>query len=351
MSSRPWPRPHPSVEVRRVAHALRLIVVTAALIGLFALINPVPAAAHIIGTGGSPTDYRTVVTAIRPATPTVAVTVGLGGQWVRVTNQGAATIDIVGYRGEPFLRLSRNEVQVNELSSTAAQTGQTRGAPASESPAAQPKWMQLREADSATWTDARLDAPAEPVAASRSWQLPLIVDREQVTVIGTRDLIPPPSPWAWVGALLLLTAAVAAIGWMPNWHRPMAAVVAAGILAFVLHVLGTGFGPQQGGQVFAWIGVGAVSAFSLLIGGVTIISTLRRSEAAAVRVITTGTLVLLLAATDITVLWYSVAPFPGPAVLDRVLIVVTYATALGLLVAGAHLTRRTPANQGARGVE
>ncbi|MGH4003727.1 MAG: hypothetical protein ACRDSO_06420 [Pseudonocardiaceae bacterium] len=326
---------------RGPAHAVALAAVLAVL---FALINPAPAAAHIAGSGGSPSNYRTVVTAIRPALPSVAVTVGPGGQWVRVTNQGAAEILILGYRGEPFLWLSQNRVQVNELSSTAAETGQTRGSPASQDPAAQdpatgPRWVQLREGDSATWSDARVDPPPESQRESEFWQLPLVVDGQQVTVLGTRELIPPPSPWPWMAALGLLAAAVAAIGWMRNWHRPMAAVIAGGILAFVLHLIGTGFAPQQGGPVFGWVGVGAVSAFSVLIGAVAVVSTLRRSESAPDRVITVGIMVLLLAATDISVLWYSQLPFAGPAVLDRGLTVVTYATALGLLVAGARLIR------------
>ncbi|MGH3989656.1 MAG: hypothetical protein ACRDTZ_20455, partial [Pseudonocardiaceae bacterium] len=250
----------------------------------------------------------------------------------------------LGYRGEPFLWLSQNRVQVNELSSTAAETGQTRGSPASQDPAAQdpatgPRWVQLREGDSATWSDARVDPPPESQRESEFWQLPLVVDGQQVTVLGTRELIPPPSPWPWMAALGLLAAAVAAIGWMRNWHRPMAAVIAGGILAFVLHLIGTGFAPQQGGPVFGWVGVGAVSAFSVLIGAVAVVSTLRRSESAPDRVITVGIMVLLLAATDISVLWYSQLPFAGPAVLDRGLTVVTYATALGLLVAGARLIR------------
>ncbi|MGH3751351.1 MAG: hypothetical protein ACRDRP_01420 [Pseudonocardiaceae bacterium] len=319
---------------REGMRAVALTVLAAVLAGLLALINPAPAAAHIAGGGGSPSNYRAVVTAIRPAVPAMAVTVGVGGQWVRVTNQGAAEIVVLGYRGEPFLRLSQHRVQVNELSPTAAETGQTRGAPASQDA---PRWVQLREGDSATWTDARLEAPANPVETS--WQLPLIVGGQQVTVVGTRERIPPPSPWPWVGALVLLAAAVAAIGWLRNWHRPMAVVVATGILAFVLHLLGTGFAPQQGGPVFGWIGVGAVGAFSLLVGGVTVVSTVRRRETAAARVITTGTMILLLAATDISVLWYSQLPFAGPEVLDRGLTVLTYATALGLLVAGARLAR------------
>ncbi|MGH4000601.1 MAG: hypothetical protein ACRDTJ_24415, partial [Pseudonocardiaceae bacterium] len=294
--------------------------------------------------GGSPSNYRTVVTAIRPAAPTREVTVGLGGQWVRVTNQGAAEIVGVGYRGEPFLRLFDNRVQVNELSSTAVETEQTPGALVSQDQAEEPRWVQLRESDSATWTDARIDpssqAENQPDQASGSWQLPLVVDGRQVTVLGTWDRIPPPSLWPWVAALVLLAAAVAAIGWMRNWHRPMAAVVTAGILAFVLHLLGTAFIPQQGGQAFGWIGVGAVGAFSLLIGTVAVVSTVRRKQSAPDRLVTVGIMVLLLAATDISVLWNSQLPFAGPAVLDRFLTVLTYATALGLLVAGVRLVRQ-----------
>ncbi|HKR48498.1 MAG TPA: hypothetical protein VJT72_02760 [Pseudonocardiaceae bacterium] len=328
-----------------MSRPLHAVVLVAVLAGLFTLLNPVPvpAAAHIAGSGGSPSNYRTEVTAIRPAVPSVAVTVGTGGQWVRVTNRGAAEIMIVGYRGEPFLRLADNRVQVNELSSTAAETGQTPGTAASQESVG-PRWVQLRDGDSATWTDDRIDPPSEPgrasePGASESWALPLVVDSQQVTVLGTLDRIPPPSPWPWVATLGLLAAAVAAIGWMRDWYRPMAAVVGAGILAFVLHLLGTGFAPQQGGPVFGWVGVGAVGAFSVLIGAVAVVSTVRRSESAPDRLVTVGIMVLLLAATDISVLWYSQLPFAGPAVLDRGLTVLTYATALGLLVAGARLIR------------
>lgn len=334
----------PDVEVRRLAHPLRAAVLTAALIALFALLNPIPAAAHIVGTGGSPTNYRTTVTAIQPAVPTVGVTVGLGGQWVRVTDQGATEIVVLGYRGEPFLRLAQNRVQVNELSGTVIETGLRPGVPASANaapidPATPARWVPLNDEDNATWSDRRVGPPPAAQPASGSWELPLIVDGQRVTAVGNRDLIPPPSPWPWVAILVLLTIAVAAIGWRRDWHRPMAAAVAVGILAFVAHVLGTGFIPQQNGPVFGWIGVGAISAFSLLIGAVTVVSTLRRSESAPDRLVTVAAMVLLLAATDISVLWYSQLPFPGPAGLDRGLTVLAYASAVGVLIAGLRLVR------------
>jgi hypothetical protein len=331
----------------RFVHAVAVTVLIVVLAGMFALINPAAAAAHIAGAGASPSNYRTVVTGIQPAVPTMDVTVGIGGQWVRITNQGAAEIVVLGYRGELFLRLSQNQGQVNELSSTAAETGLIRGIPASEGPATDPqtsqsvRWVPLRDGDGVTWTDNRIDAPTDASAASESWELPLVVDGQQVTVVGTRDRIAPPSPWPWVVVLVLLTATVAAIGWLRNWHRPMAAVVVVGVLAFALHLLGTGFTPQENGPVLGWIGVGAVGAFTLLVGAVTVVSTLRRSQAAAVRVVTAGAVIVLLAATDISVLWYSQLPFAGPAMLDRGLTVLTYATALGLLIAGLRLTRGT----------
>jgi hypothetical protein len=328
--------------VRRAAHALRLVVVAAALAGLFALINPVPAEAHVVGTGGSPTNYRTTVTAIRPAVPTAAVTVGLGGQWVRVTNQGAGTIVIPGYRGELFLRLSHNQVQVNQLSSTAAATGLTPVAPAPEGPILEPRWVRLSDGNSVAWTDARIAPPQSPPASQRpseSWALPLVVDGQRIAALGTRDWVPPPSPWSWVAVLVLLIAAVAAIGWTRNWHRPMAYIVAAGVSAFVLHVLGTGFAPQENGPVFGWVGVGLTAVFIALVGAVAVVSAVRRSESAPDRLVTVGAIILVLAATDLSVIWNSQLPFPGPAVLDRALTVFTYATALGLIVAGVRLVR------------
>jgi hypothetical protein len=331
-------------------HAFRSVVVTAALTVLFALINPMPALAHIVGTGGSATSIQTRLTAIQPAVPTVAVTLGLGGQWVRVTNQGAVQIVILGYRGDPFLRLFRNQVQVNQLSATATETGLAPGGPAAGGPAAggstaEPRWVRSSDAASATWADARIGPPPASQQASGSWGLPLLVDGQQVTAVGTWDLVPPPSPWPWVAVLVLLTAAVAAIGWMRDWHRPMATVVGVGILAFVAHVLGTGFAPQQSGPLIGWVGVGLVVGFALLIGVVSTVSTLRRSESAPDRAVTVGAIILLLAATDISVLWNSQLPFPGPGALDRGLTVVFYAAALGLIVAGIRLVRVVRSSQ------
>ena len=322
----------------KVAHRARQVVLIAILTGLFALINPVSASAHIVGTGGSPTNYQTALTGIRPAVPAVAVTVGLGGQWVRVTNRGAATIEILGYHGEPFLQLSGNQVQVNQLSDTAFQTRLIPAAPAPGTQAAAPAWKKLNEGSDATWTDGRI-APPQSSATSGSWQLPLVVDGQQVTALGTRDLIPPPSPWPWLVVLVILAAAAGAIGWRRDWHRPIAVVIGAGTLSFSLHALGTAFAPQQNGPVVGWVSVGLLAGFTVVVGIVSMVSALRRSAATPDRAVVTGAIILLLAATDISVLWNSELPFGGPAFLDRMLTVIFYAAGLGLIVAGVRRVR------------
>ncbi|MGB8960501.1 MAG: hypothetical protein WCC38_00895, partial [Pseudonocardiaceae bacterium] len=131
----------------------------------------------------------------------------------------------------------------------------------------------------------------------------------------------------------------AAIGWRRDWNRPMAYVLAVGVVAFVLHVVATGFGPQQSGALIGWVSVGLMAGFSLVVGAVGLVSTVRGSESAPDRLVMVGAMVLLLAATDLSVLWNSQVPFPGPAVLDRVLTVLTYAVALGVLIAGLRLVR------------
>lgn len=332
------PSAGPGTRRRRFA---RTAAAAALLAALLALGVPVPADAHIAGSSGSPTNQTASVTAIRPSVPGLEVRVGLGGQWLRISDNGAHDILVLGYHGEPFLRMSRGQVQVNQLSSTAVDTGQTRGQ-AAASPAAPPnapRWVTARDGTDAAWADARVDTPPGTVGTTVSWTVPMVVDGQPVKVAGTTERLAAPSPWPWTAALVLLAAAVAALGWSRAWHRPVAAVIVLGCAAFELHLLGTGLAPQQSAGITGWAGVAAVGAFAAVISAVTVLSIARRARLAADRVITTGIMVLLLAATDISALWNSQLPFAGPAALDRGLVVATYATALGLLVAGIRQNR------------
>lgn len=316
--------------------ARRSVFVIAMTAVLLALVGSAPAAAHIAG-GTSPTNSRSEVTDIRPAASGVGVTIGLGGQFVRITNQGAGEVVVLGYRGEPFLRLSQQRVQVNPRSPTAARAGQL---PRTAQPTAtDDQWVHLSDGDSVSWTDARVDGRALAAGESGSWTLPLAVDGQPVMVLGARTGLPAPSPWPWVAALGLLAAAVAALGWRREWHRPVAAVAVAGVVAYGLSMVGTGVTPQPGGPLSGWVVIAVLGAFVLLVAVITVVSTLRESELAAARLPMMAVTLLLVAGSDIAGLWNAVLPFAGPEALDRGLLVATYGIALGLLVAGIRLAR------------
>ncbi len=316
---------------------LRLGLVIAMAAMLCVLLGPRPAAAHIAG-GASPTNARSVVTDTRPAVTGVGVTVGLGGQFVRVTNQGADEIVVLGYRGEPFLRLADDRVQVNPRSATAAETGQLRLVSRSADSSQGRRWVHLSDGDSVSWVDGRVDARSLPAGATDSWRLPLTVDGQRVTVLGTRTGLASPSPWPWLVALGVVAAAVATLGWVRDWHRPLAVVTVTAVVAFIAHMIGAGLAPQPGGPVAGWVVIALLGAFCLLVAGVTVVSTLRRTELAASRLPMAAVTLVLLAGSDISGLWNSQLPFTGPELLDRGLLVLVYGIALGMLVAGVRLS-------------
>lgn len=313
----------------------RSVLVVVLTVVLLALVGPTPAAAHLAG-GAAPANARSMITDIRPTAPGVGVTVGLGGQFVRISNPGPRRVVVLGYRGEPFLRLVQQRVQINPDSPTAAQTGLL---PDTAAPTTGEQWVQLSAGDSVSWTDARVDGRVLAAGESGSWTLPLSVDGQRVTVVGTRTGLPAPSPWSWVAALALVAAAVAALGWRRDWHRPMAAATVAGVVAYGVSMVGTGVTPQPGGPTSGWVVIALLGGFCLLVAAITVVSTLRRSELAASRLPMMAVVLLLVAGSDITALWSAALPFAGPAVIDRALLVVSYGVAFGLLVAGVRLAR------------
>jgi hypothetical protein len=100
----------PPLLVWRLAVAVAAATATSA--GL-----PVAAYAH----GGTQTIpdaayYRTELSAVIPALLGVTARVDPGGEWVEVTNTGTAPVIVLGYGGEPYLRVTATEVAENRLS-------------------------------------------------------------------------------------------------------------------------------------------------------------------------------------------------------------------------------------------
>src|SRR5262245_15534487 len=179
-----------------------------------------PAGAHGIG-GTQPTNYETTITRVDPPVPGVHVEVVDLGNRLRLTNDTSHDVVVLGYDGEPYLRVGPRGVFENRkspatyLNRSRVPTGP---APASADSAAPPVWQRVSDASSATWHDHRAHwmGSDPPPAVQRDpgrehvidrWTVGLRVGGRPVAVHGVLEWVPPPSPWPWV-AIAVATAAI-----------------------------------------------------------------------------------------------------------------------------------------------
>src|SRR5205085_7932947 len=86
---------------------------------VLALLAAPPAEAHTV-TGVSPTNYRSEVLGVNPRLPGVSVHLLDLGNRVELVNQGAVDVIVLGYQGEPYLRVGRAGVFENRSSPAGA---------------------------------------------------------------------------------------------------------------------------------------------------------------------------------------------------------------------------------------
>ena len=171
-----------------------------------ALVAPGTAAAHL-KTGRVAVDYRADVMALQPPL--------FGAVKARVYRSDLAlglraldghSVIVLGYFGEPFLRLGPAGVFVNDASLTAAGTGL---AVARARSGKTPRWRLRSRKPSVIWHDARLRGlpQGERVGA---WTVPLLVDGRPTRIGGEIHRVSAPSAWPWiaVGAMFAVVTGV-----------------------------------------------------------------------------------------------------------------------------------------------
>jgi hypothetical protein len=133
-----------------------MLLTLAALVGL-----PVNAAwAH--GAGQAIPDaayYRSSLVRVTPPPPGVSVRVDPAGEFIELVNTGTGMVVILGYMGEPYLRITSTAVAENLLSQTAylnrnlfadsVPSGQDAGTMA-------PSWHQIGSSGKTRWHDHRI---------------------------------------------------------------------------------------------------------------------------------------------------------------------------------------------------
>lgn len=226
-----------------------------------------PAAAHTVD-GSGPTNYLTEITAVSPDVEGLRLRVlEFGGQLELVNDTGEEVL-ILGYQGEPYLRITDDGVFENRLSPAtylnADRQAQTEVPDEAQNSDADtpPDWQRKADGSTAVWHDHRVhwmgNDPPEAVQRDDGrahvilpeWTVPLRVGDRSVNVEGTLRWVPGPQPWAWLAAAIVAAAIVVLLS-LRWWRVTLAAVAVVLVVGDIAHAAGLAWAPDTPGNSLA----------------------------------------------------------------------------------------------------
>jgi hypothetical protein len=320
-----------------------------------------PAGAH--STSGPPSsNFHAVVTGVRPAVPGVSARLGPDGERIELRVDGPERVTVLGYRGEPYLRVTRTGVFENRASPAVAlnRTRVPTGPPA-RGPIGPARWVRVSHGSTVRWHDHRAHwmGGATPAAIrgdpGRSHfvepiRIPLriggaagVIVGEAVgraAITGSVQWDPPPAAGLWfllAAVLALVVVAAARVA-----ARPML-VVALAVLAVSESVHLWASWPFSTASTLGRVGenlpsVAAVAAALLALGWLA-----RRSVYSAAPVLIIAGLFAAVAGgiADLPALSHAWIPTRLDPTFARTLVAVALGIGAGVAIAGA-LRLRAP---------
>jgi hypothetical protein len=335
---------------------VRRLLVLAALTAGTVLLTAVPASAHTVSGGGS-TNFRSDLLSVTPGIAGLDVRVVENGRRMQLVNTGPVDVIVLGYGGEPYLRVGPAGVFENRRSpavSANTPTGTVPPPATAAGPPGPPSWHRLSSGHTVRWHDHRTHwsgvvptllvrhAPPTGVVV-REWTLHLVVGTQPVVVRGTLTWVPGPTPWPWAAAALVLVVGCVLAGRSRRWAGLLAAAAALLVAADVIHAVGTGLAVagsafQQAVMVLA-TGYYSIVAWVL---GVIAVRLLVRRNIDGLFAATFAALVITAFGgfADATTLARSQVPFGLPVVLARAAVTVAIGAGLGLALGSVVAFRR-----------
>ena len=293
---------------------------------LAALAAPGVAGAHI-RSGTIAVDYRARVLA---APAGVLARVYLSDRAVRLAVRPGLELVVLGYQGEPFVRLGARGVEVNESSLTAAGVGFATRPRAAGS---KPVWRLRSKSPSITWHDSRLRGLPPGVQRGR-WEIPLVLDGRRVRLTGELVRLNRPGPWRWfaLGVPFVLASALLLL----RRRRPELRIAAAafGLAASVLLIVtDAGFVFDTYASEGKWLEFGNVLVFALIGAAFAVRGPLERRAIAGGAL---GLLALSVGLSKIPVFLHGLVLSALPGGFARTVIALTiWAGATATVVGGA----------------
>ncbi len=284
---------------------------------LVALAAPEAAGAHI-RSGVIAVDYRADVVGTPPG---VAARILESDLAVRLTAGTVRTVVVLGYLGEPFIRIGESGAAVSKTSPTARGAG------------------VVEHRRSLVWHDARVRALV-PGVDRRRWTIPLVVDGRRARLEGEVWRVDAPPVWPWIALglpFLVVTAFLLVVRPLRGVH---VGAVAFGLAAAVgMVVTGAGFALDSYASEGKWVEAANELVFAL-VGLLVIVR--GRPDTRAIAGGALGLLGVAVGLSKLPVFLHGVVLSVFPSNLVRVVVALTIAagaaaTCLGLVIFTAVL--------------
>jgi hypothetical protein len=344
---------------------VRLSLLAAVAGAFLAAVPAAPAWAHDQVPAAS--DYQTTLVAVTPKTRGLDVRVVENGSRIEVRNGTGRDVTVLGYSGEPYLRITPDAVFTN-VNSPTGYVNEKKPTPAGAGATATPEWRRTGADPVARWHDHRshwTSAGLPPAAAAdpqaqhriRDWTVPLLTGTDPVRVAGTLDYAPPPATAVWWAGILVGIGAVLLLGRLAGpapdalagpAHAPLAgpalgALLGTAALAELADSVGraldsgrTGFGIVA--ALLTTETYGTAAALGAVAAAVVAVQ--RKPVAPLALALAGACLAVLGGVTDAAVFNQAFAPVPWSADLARACTAVTIAVGMGV-TAAAWLRIRT----------
>lgn len=249
----------------------------AVVIALLIVLAATPAGAHT--TGGPPaSNYRTELIGVQPPNAGVVVSLAPDHEQLELQVHGPHIVTVLGYQGEPYLRVDAGGVDENQRSPAVA-ANRTRiptGSPGRTTDAAQSRRVSRRPI--ARWHDHRAHwmGGITPDVVRRDpdhqhvvvrWSIPLQIDGHPARIRGQILWAPPAPAWPWWGAAVIIAGAVISAAARPRFSR-------AGLVAALIVMAATesvhlwGGWPYSTGSVVGRLGdaIPSIAAIAACVG-------------------------------------------------------------------------------------
>ncbi|TML60205.1 MAG: hypothetical protein E6G17_10330 [Actinobacteria bacterium] len=322
--------------------------------------TPAPAEAHTVA-GVQPTNYRSEILAVTPAVAGLRLRLLDLGRRIELVNHTSTEVVVLGYQGEPYLRVGPAGVFENRRSPSLYQNRPLPfGASATTLPpqadaAATPTWHKISSGHVARWRDRRTrwEGKASEIVRGThgrtrvvvtSWTIELRHGGRPVLVDGRITWMPPGSPLPWLAVALALLVAAVVMARAQRWGRLLAGCVAVLVATDLVRTIGqtTASHDALGVEVARALLGGIFSLAAWLVGAASIGWLQREDDGGLIGAAAAGLVIAIFGGlTDISVLSRSQLPFAFPGVIDRAAVAVSLGIGLGV-AAGAVLRLREP---------